>query len=316
MADASTLAPSPTPAPTPAPSASPPAAPVQKVMIVDEKNMLRIWLEEKVARHELTPLEADKMLSEQEVQGKLWTSPVKDSLGSARVFYKMARDFASWKGAQVYFSKSSAGNDLVTFKGWPAGRKIITGTRYRLDNPKIIELQIGKPGIRAAAKDSARFGVYLVVAVDVADYILRDNATLGQLLGSLTVDIPSVVLASAVGAAAGSFVAGTSVAGLAAIGSLACGPFLVAFAVGVVVGYALYKLDEHFHLTDKLSALYDQGLAKLAQVWRDLGADADARFNQLAHSQMVHDLQQDAKVVADRLARKADWVRGELAYLW
>ena len=220
------------------------------------------------------------------------------------------------RGKAHYFSKSKAGNDLVTFKGWPAGRNIITGTRYRLDNPRIMELQIGKPGIRAAAKDSARFGVYLVVAVDVADYIFRDNSTLGQLLGSLTVDIPSVVLASAVGAAAGSFISGTSVAGLAAIGSLACGPFLVAFAVGVIAGYALYKLDEHFHLTDKLSEFYDKGLAKLAEVWDDLGSEANARFNQLAHSQMVHDLQQDSHVIAKRLARQADWVRGELAYVW
>ena len=45
-------------------------------MVVDEKNMLRIWLEEKVARHELTPTQANTMLSEQETQGKLWTGPL------------------------------------------------------------------------------------------------------------------------------------------------------------------------------------------------------------------------------------------------
>ena len=285
-------------------------------MIVDQKNMVRIWLEEKVARRELTPTEADTMLHDQETQGKLWTGPLKDSFGSGKIFYKLAKDFASWKGAEVYFSKSAAGNDLVTFKGRPAGRKFITGTRYRLDNPKIVELQIGKPGIRAAGKESARFGIYLVVAVDVADYLLRSDSTLGQLLGSLTVDIPSVVLASAIGAAAGSLISGTSAVGLAAIGSLACGPFLVAFAVGVVAGYALCRLDEHFRITDKLSELYGQGLAKLAQVWQDLGAEANVRFHQLANSRMVNDLQQDASLVAQKLARQADWVRGELYYLW
>ena len=105
----------------------PPAAPAQRVLVVDEKNMLRIWLEEKVARHELTPLEADNMLRDQETQGKLWTGPFKDSVGSVKIFYKLAKDFASWKGAQVYFSKSKAGHDLVTFKGWPAGRKTSLG---------------------------------------------------------------------------------------------------------------------------------------------------------------------------------------------
>ena len=204
----------------------------------------------------------------------------------------------------------------MVFKGWPAGRKLITGTRYRIDNPKIVELQIGKPGIEAAAKESARFGIYLVVAVDVADYFLRDNSTLGQLLGSLTVDVPSVILASAIGAAAGSFVASTSMAGLAVIGSFACGPFLVAFVVGAAAGYGLYKLDEHFHLTDKLSAAYDRGLAKLNQVRLELGAEARQRFQQLANSQMVHDLSRDARDLAARLAREGDWVRGELTHLW
>ncbi len=150
----------------------------------------------------------------------------------------------------------------------------------------------------------------------MADYIFRDNSTLGQLLGSLTVDIPSVVLASALGAAAGSAISGTTIAGLATIGSLACGPFLVAFAVGVIAGYALYKLDEECHITDKLSERYDKRLATLAQVWNNLGAEADARFNQLAHSRLVNDLAQDSRALADKLGRQADWVRGELSYLW
>ncbi|WP_044560682.1 hypothetical protein, partial [Azospirillum sp. B4] len=217
------------------------------------------------------------------------------------------------KAPRVYFTQGKTG-DLVTIKGCPAGRNILTGTRYRVDNPKIVELQIGKPGIRAAAKESARFGVYLVVAVDVADYILRDNATLGQLLGSLTVDIPSVVLASVAGAAAGTYVAGSAVAGLAVIGSFACGPFLVALAVGVAVGYGLYRLDEYFHLTDKLSEAYDKGLAKLGQAFQQLGAEAEQRFHQLANSKMVHDLSQEAHDIAAKLARQADWVRWELAH--
>ena len=214
------------------------------------------------------------------------------------------------------FSKSRAGHDLVTFKGWPAGRRIITGTRCRLDNPKIVEMQIGRPGLRAAAKESARFGVWLVVAIDVADYLLRDNSSLGQLLGSLTVDLPSVVPASAIGAAAGSFFLTNSIGSLATVGSFACGPFVVALVVGVLAGIALYALDQHFGLTGTLGQAYDKGLAKLGQVWHELGTEADARFQQLARSQMVHDLRQDAQVLAERLARRRNLIRGELVQPW
>jgi hypothetical protein len=76
---------------------------------------------------------------------------------------------------------------------------------------------------------------------------------------------------------------GTS-AGLALCGSLACGPFILAFVIGVVAGYELYKRDRYFHLTDKVSALYNVGLAKLAQVWSHLGEEADARSAQLGLS--------------------------------
>ncbi len=284
-------------------------------MIVDEKNLLRLWLEESVARRQLTVVEADKLLQDSENQGKLWTGPFKDGLGSVKLLYKLSKDFASWKGARVEFRQGKTG-ELVIFKGWPSGRKLVTGTRYKVDNPKIVELQIGKPGLRAAAKESARFGIYLVVAVDVADYLLRDNATLGQLLGSLSIDLPAVVLASAIGAAAGSFVAGSSIGAFALIGSFACGPFLIAFGVGILAGFAFFELDQQFGLTDKLSALYDEGLGKLAQISQKLGASADQKFRQLANSQTVHDMSRDVQALAAGLARDRDWVRAELVRLW
>ena len=298
----------------PAPAVSPPPSQGGWAMVVDGKNLLRLWLEEKIARHEMTPAESDKMLDEQEGKGKLWAGPVKDGRGYLDLLQKIGKDFGTWKNAKVTFTKSKAGHDLVIFKGKAALRKFTKGTRYRVDNVKMVEMQIGKPGIKAAARESARFGIYLVVAVDVADYFMRDDATLGQLLGNLTVDISSVMLASAIGAAAGSLVTSSAV-GMAVVGGLACGPFLVAFAVGVLCGIVLYKIDEYFHIHQKLAELYDKGLAKLAEVWEKLGAEAQARFNQLAHSRIVHDMRQDAKMLAAKLARQADVIRGELSYL-
>lgn len=292
------------------------APPPQRHIVIDERNMLHIWLDEQIARHRMSPAEADAEVKRYETLGKLWTGPTKDMLGSGRIVYKLAKDMKSWSGARVAFVPGKY-CDLVIIKGWPAGRKLLPGVRYRVDNPKIMELQIGKPGIRAAAKESARLGLVLVVAVDVGDYIMhRDTQTLGSLLGALSVDVPSVAIASIVGAAAGSAVAGTTVAGLATIGAIACGPMLVAFVVGVVVGYGLYKLDQHFGLTEKLSQAYDRGLAHLARAWHELGIEAQQRFRQLEHSRIVHDLTWEARDLARRLAREGDVVRGQLVHLW
>ena len=286
----------------------------ERVFVIDEINMVRIWLEEKLAGNELTPQQADAKLVEYENDGKLTLGPLKDTAGSAKLVYKLAHDVKSWRGVRLYFTKGKTG-DLVIIKGWPAGRKLLPGTRYKVTNPKIVELQIGKPGLRAAARESARFGVVLVVAVDVADYFLRDHATFGQLLGKLTVDVPSVVIASAAGAVAGSFVASTSVAGLAFIGTLACGPFLVALVVGVVVGVALYKLDEYFHLSDRLGEAYDQGLTNLGRAWQEIGVEAEQRYKQLQNSRLVHDLSRDAHEVAAKLGRESDLLRWRLTHL-
>ena len=280
-----------------------------RVAVIDMKNMVKIWLEEKVARRELTLVEADEQLKEYEVNGKTWVGPFKDTAGDAKLIYKLAKDMKSWSGARVYFSRGLHG-DLVTIKGWPKGRTLLPGTRYRVDNPRIVELQIGRPGLRAAARDSAKFGLILVCAVDVADFILRDKATLGQLLGNLTVDIPSVLVASAVGAIAGSMVVGSAV-----IGTIACGPFLVALVVGVAVGYGLAMADEHFGISEKLGEAYDRGLAKLDQARKQLGTAAEQRFHQLENSQMVHDLTQDAKEVARKIGRETDSIRWQLSRL-
>ena len=293
-----------------------PPRPPQRALVVDQKNMLLLWLEEKIARHEMTAAQADEMVKDAGSAIKNWVSPAKDALGSAQLFKKMATDFASWKGAKVVYSRSSAGHQLVTFKGWPANRSIVRGTRYRVDHPKMIELQIGKPGLRAAAKDSARFGVYLVVAVDIADYLMRDKATLGELLGTLTVDIPGVLLASAVGAAAGSAVAGTALGTALVVGSFALGPMLVAFVVGVAVGYALSQIDSHYKIGEKLGKAYDAGLDRLAEIWDDLGDGAELRYRQLMNSQMIHDLDRNIDWLTARIAKYGDRVSGTLSQLW
>ena len=308
-------APAATAARPPSPVVASPPADAGWAMVVDRKNLMMLWLEEKLARHEITPAEADKMLDEQNAQAKLWTGPMKDGRSYYKLLQQIADDFGAWHAAKAEFTKSKAGHDLVIFKGRAGLRKITKGTRYRVDNAKMVKMQIGKPGIYAAAKESARFGIYFVVAADILQFLFSGSETLGQLLGNLTVDIPSVVIASAAGAAAGSFISSTAI-GMTIVGGLACGPFLVAFAAGVVAAAVLFKIDDYFQLHQKLGRAYDAGLTKLGEVWHELGADARARFDQLARSRIVHDMRQDASVLATKLAYEADRVRGELIYLW
>ena len=123
----------------------------------------------------------------------------------------------------------------------------------------------------------------------------RDH-DLAHLLGSLTIDIPAVLLASAIGAAAGTLAAGTVV-----IGTIALGPALLAFGIGTVVGIGLFALDKHFQLTERVTAAYERGIAKLQQWWHSLGASAYQRWHEFISSGVVQDVEKGFEAIGKRL---------------
>ena len=283
-----------------------PAARKTDTFVFDLQNALRIWLSEKVTQCEIKAQEAqdairrmdadkvaDKAIEISEDQIKLWLGPIKDGRELRSIGQKLVDDFGRWWKVPVEFKKGASG-DVIIIKGWPAGRKTLSGTRYRVSNPKVIEMQIGRPGIMASAKESAKFGVYLVMAVDVIQFARDRN--FAHLLGSLTVDIPSVLLASAIGTAVGALAAGTVV-----VGTIALGPALLAFGVGVAVGAGLFWLDKHFELTDRVTAAYERGLTKLEKWWRELGSEAHKRWNEFINSGAVQDLESGFLSIGQRM---------------
>lgn len=279
-----------------------PAAKRDDSFVFDLKNGLRVWLSEAVKRGEVLAKDGEdsirnidpaKAADIAEDYLKLLTGTAKDSFGSVGIAKKLIGDFHKWWGVRVYF-KPGAEGDLVIIKGWPNGRQLLSANRYRVDNIKIMELQIGKPGIQAAAKESAKFGIYIVVAIDMVQFIRDRN--LAHLLGSLTVDIPAVLLASAIGAAVGTLAVGTLV-----IGTIALGPALVAFGVGTAVGIGLFALDKHFAITEKVTAAYERALDKLERWWRELGAEANSRWEAFVRSGVVQNMEKTFNSFNQRL---------------
>lgn len=267
--------------------------------VFDLKNGTRVWLSEAVKRGEVSArdaqdavrhFDASKATDVGEDQIKLWLGPIKDSLGMVKLGQKLVKDFNKWWGVKVEF-KAGVKGDLVIIKGWPNGRKLLSGTRYRVDNVKIMEMQIGKPGIQAAAKESARFGLILVVAVDFIQFARDHN--LAHFLASLTIDVPSVALATFAGALVGSAVASSTLPGLAFIGAVALGPALLAFAVGVGIGVGLWWLDRQFHINERLTKVYEEGLSRLQRWWNEIGQDAHREWHDFANSGTVHDLRKN-----------------------
>ena len=143
--------------------------------------------------------------------------------------------------------KSYGGKLHIILKGHPGLRRVLTGTKYGIKNPKVVKMGLGKVGAVHAAKSGGILSIILLSAYRVIDYFLTDEATLSQRIGSLATDVVKVGIATGASIAAAS--------GYVALGfAAAIGPIAAVVIVGVLTSLALSFLDEHYGITDKVIA--------------------------------------------------------------
>lgn len=146
--------------------------------------------------------------------------------------------------------KSVNGKQYIIFKGYAGTRSIFTATRYLGNNPKVVDMAIGKIGANRAILSGARLTIFLVVPLNVLNYILSDQQTMSQLIGTTATDLVKVGAASAIAS-----IAATAAATLT---TLAAGPIIVAIVVGVATALALDALDKKFGVTNALIKAIDK----------------------------------------------------------
>ena len=78
--------------------------------------------------------------------------------------------------------------------------------------------------------------------------------------------------------------------------------------MGVIAGYALYRLDEAFGLTEKVTKVYAKALSELQQLWQRLGASAEQKFKQFENSRIVRYLGRGADDLEGWLSRQTQWL--------
>ncbi len=167
-------------------------------------------------------------------------------------------------GTKAYL-KRYGGNTHIILKGYPGLRKILTGTKYGIQNAKVIKMGLGKYGAVNAAKVGGVLTIILLSTYRVIDYFLKDNSTLNQLVGTLATDVVKVGLATGASVLAGSSVAALGVAlssgtatGAIVGGIVAIGPLAAVIVVGLITSYALSYADEEFRITENVIAVLDE----------------------------------------------------------
>jgi len=154
---------------------------------------------------------------------------------------KLVADLGS-AGARIII-KNYGGKAHIIIKGYPGLRKVLTGTRYGISNPKVISMGLGKLGAIKAAKTGGILTVVLLTTYRVADYFLTDKITLTQLIGTLATDIVKVGIATGMSISAATFAGGFSIA---------IGPIFAVVLVGIGATYMLGLIDEKYGLTDRV----------------------------------------------------------------
>lgn len=170
------------------------------------------------------------------------------SADDLRTLIKLVTDLGGF--ATRAYVKNYGGKPHIILKGHPGLRRILTGTKYGIKNPKVITMGLGKAGAIHAAKSGGIISVVLLSAYRVVDYILTDQTTLSQFIGSLATDVIKVGIATGASIAAASAVAGMGF-------TIAIGPIAAVVLVGVLTSIALSVLDEHYGITDRVIAGLD-----------------------------------------------------------
>jgi hypothetical protein len=224
----------------------------QQVFVLDKDSMVRLWLTDQVDSRRMTQLQADVFW--QQHRNKANFAAEYFAVGTdVALLTKLGRDLRHPLG-RVYF-KTYGGKPFIIFKGHPGLRKVLTGTRYGVQNAKVVSMGLGRAGVMKSAKGGTIVTCFLLTGYHIADYFLRDGATLGQLLGAIAGDVTKAAIGGAVGAAVGAALVGT------VVGTFALGPLIVAVGISVGVGLALNWLDDRYGLTAKLQVHLDRAIA-------------------------------------------------------
>lgn len=195
------------------------------------------------------------------------------------------------------YIKTYGGKPHIILKGNPGLRRVLTGTKYGIKNPKVVTMGLGKAGALHAAKSGGILSVVLLSAHRIADYFLTDEATLSQLIGSLATDFVKVGIATGASIAAASAVVGLGF-------TIAIGPIAAVVLVGTGTSMALSALDEHHGITDRVISCLDDIGEEIDDTIEDVQQKLHRKAGGLANSVLDYAVD-SAKAVLINTARHA-----------
>ncbi|WP_072161859.1 hypothetical protein [Photorhabdus heterorhabditis] len=139
------------------------------------------------------------------------------------------------------------GNRYIKISGYAGVRKIITASRYKASNMKVVSMGIGQQGLNSGIVKGMKFSIFFSAAYRTVELIFKDEYTLADFLGNIAVDLAKTAVIAfaswAIGIVLSSFLAaGASIIVVAGI----------IFGVGLLVTIGLNYLDDKYGINKKV----------------------------------------------------------------
>jgi hypothetical protein len=162
--------------------------------------------------------------------------------------------------ATVYINHK--GTELIKLTGYAGVRKVLTAPVFALKNPKVVDLGIGKYGLKNSIVSGARLTFYVAAAYRTVDFILNDATSLADFIGPLATDVAKIGIASVISWGAGTITLG--------IVSTVAAPLVVVVVAGLVSAIGLNYLDNKFGITDKVVRYIESAQQEFVQKVREM----------------------------------------------
>lgn len=209
----------------------------------------------------LTLKEAFEILADRDLYKKGWSRITESAAGKIIINYgtniKDVITTASLVIALGGFGVTATafinhkGTELIKISGYPGVRKVLNAPVFSAKNPKVVDLGIGKYGLKNFIAQGARVTFYYAAAWRTIDYILTDYQTLSEYIGSLATDVIKIGITTV----------GSSMLAKAAFAlPYATAPIVVFVAAGITITFALSYLENKFNLSDTLLNAIKSGI--------------------------------------------------------
>lgn len=142
------------------------------------------------------------------------------------------------------------GRKYIHISGHAGLRRIINGTRYAASNPQILSMGIGQQGINSGIVKGLKFCILFSVGYRILEGLFKDEYTLAEFIGNITMDMAKMAIAATV-----SFVIGSIFTAAAAFSVSIIAVVVVVFIAGLFIAAGLNHIDKKYGISEKLIAL-------------------------------------------------------------